>query len=151
MRCCCLTAITRYRRPRAIACTTCGRFPATRGSSFRTKIRSTSGFTMRPSPTREPEHKEGSMPSISRRAFVAGMGATAAFAMRPLSAADSDTFKISVLSDEISQDFSRALEVAAREFGLGYVDLREINKKNIMSWDAKELAEARRLLEKFHV
>jgi sugar phosphate isomerase/epimerase len=79
------------------------------------------------------------------------MGATAALTMRPLSAADTDTFKVSVLSDEISQDFGRALEVAAKEFGLGYVDLREINKKNIMSWDAKELAEARRLLEKFHV
>ena len=91
------------------------------------------------------------MPPISRRAFVAGMGATAALAMRPLSAADTDAFKVSVLSDEISQDFGRALEVAAKEFGLGYVDLREINKKNIMSWDAKELAEARRLLEKFHV
>jgi L-ribulose-5-phosphate 3-epimerase len=91
------------------------------------------------------------MPPISRRAFVAGMGATAALTMRPLSAADTDTFKVSVLSDEISQDFGRALEVAAKEFGLGYVDLREINKKNIMSWDAKELAEARRLLEKFHV
>jgi sugar phosphate isomerase/epimerase len=91
------------------------------------------------------------MPPISRRAFVAGMGATAALAMKPLSAADTDTFKVSVLSDEISQDFGRALEVAAKEFGLGYVDLREINKKNIMSWDAKELAEARHLLEKFHV
>jgi sugar phosphate isomerase/epimerase len=91
------------------------------------------------------------MPPISRRAFVAGMGATAALAMKPLSAADTDSFKISVLSDEISQDFGRALEVAAKEFGLGYVDLREINKKNIMSWDAKELAEARRLLEKFQV
>jgi sugar phosphate isomerase/epimerase len=91
------------------------------------------------------------MPPISRRAFVAGVGATAALTMRPLSAADTDTFKVSVLSDEISQDFDRALEVAAKEFGLGYVDLREINKKNIMSWDAKELAEARRLLEKFHV
>ena len=91
------------------------------------------------------------MPPISRRAFVAGMGATAALAMRPLSAADTGAFKVSVLSDEISQDFGRALEVAAKEFGLGYVDLREINKKNIMSWDAKELAEARRQLEKFHV
>ena len=91
------------------------------------------------------------MPPISRRAFVAGMGATAALAMKPLSAADTDAFKVSVLSDEISQDFGRALEVASKEFGLGYVDLREINKKNIMSWDAKELADARRLLEKFHV
>ena len=61
------------------------------------------------------------------------------------------TFNVSVLSDEISQDFGRALEVASKEFGLGYVDLREVNKKNIMSWDAKEVAEARGLLEKFRV
>jgi L-ribulose-5-phosphate 3-epimerase len=60
-------------------------------------------------------------------------------------------FNVSVLSDEISQDFGRALEVASKEFGLGYVDLREVNKKNIMSWDAKEVAEARGLLEKFRV
>jgi L-ribulose-5-phosphate 3-epimerase len=61
------------------------------------------------------------------------------------------TFNVSVLSDEISQDFGRALEVASKEFGLGYVDLREINAKNIMNWDAKEVAEARRLLEKYRV
>jgi L-ribulose-5-phosphate 3-epimerase len=91
------------------------------------------------------------MPPMSRRAFVAGMGATAALAMRPLSAKDAGAFNISVLSDEISQDFGRALEVASKEFGLGYVDLREINKKNIMSWDANEVAEARRVVEKFQV
>jgi sugar phosphate isomerase/epimerase len=61
------------------------------------------------------------------------------------------TFNVSVLSDEISQDLGRALEVASKEFGLGYVDLREVNKKNIMSWDAKEVAEARGPLEKFRV
>ena len=61
------------------------------------------------------------------------------------------TFNVSVLSDEISQDLGRALEVASKEFGLGYVDLREVNKKNIMSWDAKEVAEARGLLEKYRV
>jgi len=61
------------------------------------------------------------------------------------------TFNVSVLSDEISQDLGRALEVASKEFGLGYVDLREVNKKNIMSWDAKEVADARGLLEKFRV
>jgi len=61
------------------------------------------------------------------------------------------TFNVSVLSDEISQDLGRALEVASKEFGLGYVDLREVNKKNIMSWDAKEVAEARSLLEKYRV
>ena len=35
-----------------------------------------------------------------------------------------NTFNVSVLSDEISQDLGRALEVASKEFGLGYVDLR---------------------------
>ena len=61
------------------------------------------------------------------------------------------TFNVSVLSDEISQDLGRALEVASKEFGLGFVDLREVNKKNIMSWDAKEVAEARNLFEKYRV
>ena len=92
------------------------------------------------------------MAPISRRTFVAGAGATAALAAVPARiSAMTTTFNVSVLSDEISQDFGRALEVASREFGLGYVDLREINKKNIMSWDAKEVAEARRLLEKYRV
>jgi L-ribulose-5-phosphate 3-epimerase len=94
------------------------------------------------------------MQPISRRAFVAGIGATAALAASRLDASEagpSAAFNVSILSDEISQDFGRALEVASTEFGLGYVDLREINKKNIMSWDAKEIAEARRLLETFQV
>ena len=92
------------------------------------------------------------MGPISRRALMAGAGATAALAaVRAQISAMTSTFKVSVLSDEISQDFGRALEVASKEFGLEYVDLREINKKNIMSWDAKEVAEARRLLEKYRV
>src|SRR5436309_7965704 len=61
------------------------------------------------------------------------------------------TFNVSVLSDEISQDLGRALEVAATEFGLGYVDLREMGKKNIMNWDSKDIAEARRLLERYRL
>jgi sugar phosphate isomerase/epimerase len=61
------------------------------------------------------------------------------------------TFNVSVLTDEISQDLGRALEVAANEFGLGHVDLREVGKKNIMSWDSKDVAEARRLLERYRL
>jgi sugar phosphate isomerase/epimerase len=59
------------------------------------------------------------------------------------------TFKLSVFTDEITQDFGRALEIAAQEFGLGYVELRGCWNKNIMQLDDKEIAEARRLLEKF--
>lgn len=58
------------------------------------------------------------------------------------------TFKLSVFTDEITNDFERALEVAGKEFGLGYVELRAMWGKNIMRLDEKEIAEARRLLEK---
>src|ERR671923_2955900 len=61
------------------------------------------------------------------------------------------TFNVSVLSDEISQDLGRALEVAAKEFGLEHVDLRESWSKNVMNWDAKDVGEARRLLERYRL
>src|SRR5258708_16493147 len=59
------------------------------------------------------------------------------------------TFKLSVITDEITQDFGRALEIAAQEFKLGFVEIRAMWSKNIMALDAKEVAEARRLLEKY--
>jgi sugar phosphate isomerase/epimerase len=58
-------------------------------------------------------------------------------------------FKLSVFTDEITHDFGRALEIASREFGLGHVELRGMWNKNIMALDSKEIAEARRLLERF--
>ncbi len=61
------------------------------------------------------------------------------------------TFRVSVITDEISQDFGRALEIASQEFGLGWVELRGMWNKNIMNLDAKEIAEARRLLERYRL
>ena len=58
-------------------------------------------------------------------------------------------FKLAVLTDEISQDIGRALEVAAREFGLGWVELRAMHNKNIMRWDAREVGEVRRRLRRY--
>ena len=58
-------------------------------------------------------------------------------------------FKLSVINDEITQDFGRAAEVAAQEFGLHYIEIRAMWGKNIMRLDAKEIAEARRILEKY--
>ena len=59
------------------------------------------------------------MPPISRRAFVAGVGATAAATALATSraaalATSTPAFNVSVLSDEISQDLGRALEVAVK-------------------------------------
>jgi L-ribulose-5-phosphate 3-epimerase len=58
-------------------------------------------------------------------------------------------FKLSVINDEITADFGRAAEVAAQEFGLHFIEIRALWGKNIMRLDAKEIAEARRILEKY--
>jgi sugar phosphate isomerase/epimerase len=59
------------------------------------------------------------------------------------------TFKLSVINDEITQDFGRAAEVAAKEFGLNYIEIRSMWGKNILKLDAREIAEARTILEKY--
>lgn len=59
------------------------------------------------------------------------------------------TFKLSVITDEITHDFGHALEVAAKEFGLSLVELRAMWGKNIVTLDAKEIDEARRWLERY--
>jgi L-ribulose-5-phosphate 3-epimerase len=57
-------------------------------------------------------------------------------------------FRVSVINDEISQDFGRACEVASREFGMKWIELRGMWNKNLLKLDAKEIEEARRILEK---
>src|SRR5437764_2704585 len=85
----------------------------------------------------------------SRREFLVGVAAMgAAF---PIPRAVGATFKLSVLTDEISQDFGHACEVAAREFGVGYVELRAMHNKNVMAWDATDVAEARKVLDRFQL
>src|SRR2546427_6664888 len=85
---------------------------------------------------------------ITRRALLAGLGAAAATRLTALRA-PALPFKLSILTDEIYQDFGHACEVAAREFGMGLVDLREAGGKNIMNWDAAQIADARKTLERF--
>jgi L-ribulose-5-phosphate 3-epimerase len=60
-------------------------------------------------------------------------------------------FQLSVITDEITQDFGRALQVAAKEFGLGFVELRGLWNKNIVSLDEKEVAEAKKLLDRYEL
>ena len=58
-------------------------------------------------------------------------------------------FRIAVINDEISQDFGHACEVASKEFGMEWIELRGMWNKNILKLDANEIAEARRILEKY--
>src|SRR5580658_4675752 len=58
-------------------------------------------------------------------------------------------FRIAVINDEVGQDFGRSCEVIAREFSLEWIELRGMWNKNLLKLDAKEIAEARRILEKY--
>ncbi|HEV3513260.1 MAG TPA: sugar phosphate isomerase/epimerase family protein [Candidatus Sulfotelmatobacter sp.] len=91
---------------------------------------------------------------IARREFLAGMAAmTAANAVSPFGRLVDfgSTFRVSVINDEISQDFGHACEVAAHEFGMGWIELRGMWKKNIVNLDEKEVAEARRILDRYQL
>jgi sugar phosphate isomerase/epimerase len=57
-------------------------------------------------------------------------------------------FRVAVINDEITQDFARACDIAAHEFGMEWIELRGMWNKNILKLDAGEIAEARRILER---
>lgn len=90
------------------------------------------------------------MPTLSRRQF-AGLSATAAIStLLPLRAwAAGSKFKIGVISDEISQDFDHACYVINKQFGLHWVELREIWGKNLQSVSDDEIARAQKILAKY--
>lgn len=58
-------------------------------------------------------------------------------------------FRLSVITDELTQDFDRACSIAAKDFGLKWVEIRELWKKNSMALDKNEIAEARRILNRY--
>ena len=58
-------------------------------------------------------------------------------------------FRVAVISDEITQDFGKACEIASKEFGMGWIELRVMWNKNLLNLDAKEITEARSILEKY--
>ena len=91
---------------------------------------------------------------FARREFLKGVVAVAAAGVSSRFAVSADSaspFRISVINDEITQDFGHACEVAARDFGMGWIELRSMWKKNIVNLDEKEVAEARRILNKYQL
>jgi sugar phosphate isomerase/epimerase len=93
---------------------------------------------------------------LSRRGFVGTAGGGAAAVLFPSRVYEmfllpvlKSPFKLSIITDEISQDFGHASEVASKEFGLGYVELRGHWNKNIINLDEKEISETRRLLKQY--
>jgi sugar phosphate isomerase/epimerase len=90
------------------------------------------------------------MPTLSRRNFVGGTVAAAASLALPLrSWAAGSRFKIGVISDEISQDFDHACYVITKEYGLHYVELREVWGKNLQAISDAEIAQAQKIIAKY--
>jgi len=89
-----------------------------------------------------------------RRQFLKGVAAMTAATVVPWFPSRADTgspFRVSVINDEISQDFGHVCEIASREFGMRWIELRGMWKKNIVNLDDNEVAEARRILEKYQL
>ena len=90
-------------------------------------------------------------PEFGRREFVTGMAAVGALSLAGgiLRADLVSPFQIAVITDEITQDFGRACEVIGKDFGMRYVELRELWGKNLFDLDAKQLQEAKNILDKY--
>ncbi len=90
------------------------------------------------------------MADSSRRNFLLSAGAiAAASAASPLLGASGDLkspFRISVINDEISQDFDHACYVAAHDFGMSWIELRSMWDKNVTELSADQIEEARKIL-----
>jgi len=92
----------------------------------------------------------------SRRRFLGGLAAAGALATLPsskllASVSSSCPFRLSVINDEISQDFDHACSVAANDFGLHWIELRAMWNKNVTDLDATQIAEANRILKKYNL
>ena len=56
-------------------------------------------------------------------------------------------FRLAVINDEITQDFEKACQIVSRDFGLGWIELRSMWNKNVTELNAKQVGEAKKILE----
>lgn len=65
--------------------------------------------------------------------------------------AASSPFRVSVINDEISQDFDHVCSVVSQDFGLSWIELRGMWGKNVMDLTAAEIDEAQKILTKYNL
>jgi L-ribulose-5-phosphate 3-epimerase len=93
----------------------------------------------------------------SRREFLIGLaaaGVSAGFtsAEAPGSLQETSSacpFRLAVINDEISEDFDHSCQVASQEFGLNWIELRGMWGKNLTELDAKQIDDAKKILDKY--
>jgi sugar phosphate isomerase/epimerase len=89
--------------------------------------------------------------TTTRRTFLSAASCAAAGLAAPLRALSqrNSPFKVAVLTDEISNDFDHACSVAANDFGMGWVELRNLWGKSIIDLKPDEVARAQAILAKY--
>jgi len=105
-----------------------------RGGLFRRLTRNADSPTMR-----------GDM---NRRNFLAAGGATILCGALPVLAAQLNQFKLGIITDEVTQDFEKAL-AWTKGFGLRWVELRFLWGKYVMDLAPEEVSRAKDLLAKY--
>jgi sugar phosphate isomerase/epimerase len=97
---------------------------------------------------------------LTRRSLLLGLGlAGLESAARPLArnaglsrlAAGTTKcpFRLAVINDEITQDFEKACQITAIDFGLGWIELRSMWNKNVTELSGKEIEDAVKVLAKY--
>lgn len=94
--------------------------------------------------------------AYSRRGVLAGLSAAGVAAAMPswmgkiAQAADGACpFRLSVINDEISQDFEHSCKVAAEDFGLHWIEIRGMWNKNVTELSDQQVDEAKKILAKY--
>lgn len=94
--------------------------------------------------------------SRTRREVLAGLGAMGLGSAVPglveqaLGApAGACPFRVSVINDEIGDDFERSCKVAAEEFGLSWIELRSLWGKALADLSQQQLNDAKKLLTQY--
>jgi sugar phosphate isomerase/epimerase len=83
------------------------------------------------------------MPPLVKKALASPR--TAPFAAE--TGAGTCPFRLAVINDEITQDFEKACQIASGDFGLHWIELRSMWNKNVTELNAKEVEDARKILE----
>ena len=89
----------------------------------------------------------------TRREFLATASCAAAAFAAPIRAFAqmNSPFKLSVITNEISEDFDQACSVAAKDFGMQWVELRTMWGKNIVDLNAEDISRVQAILAKYNL
>jgi sugar phosphate isomerase/epimerase len=80
------------------------------------------------------------LPSLARQAAAASRGSMSADA-------GACPFRLSVINDEVTQDFEKACQIVSVDFGLRWIELRSLWDKNVTELSAKQIEDARKILQ----